>query len=40
MREMRKNFKETLEELKSGKLTDSMKEDVEKAVKIVINSYI
>ncbi|MBJ05084.1 MAG: F0F1 ATP synthase subunit alpha [Flavobacteriales bacterium] len=40
MREMRKNFKETLEELKSGKLTDSMKEDIEKAVKIVINSYI
>ena len=40
MREMRKNFKETLEELKKGNLTDKIKENIEKGVKAVIKNYV
>mgnify|MGYP001331553908 CR=1 FL=1 len=40
MREMRKNFKDTLEELKKGNLTDKIKENIEEGVKAVIKNYV
>ena len=40
MREMKKNFKDTLDELKKGNLTDKIKENIEEGVKAVIKNYV